>query len=76
MIHIIPQHIGKGSYVGWYDLIEFEEPHIFHKFDDTEIIEKKIIGEPPYLNKLVEKLNKKIKSKISFHHYHQFAYAY
>lgn len=57
MIHIIPQHIGKGSYVAWYDLIEFEEPHIFHKFDDTEVIEKKIIGEPPYLNKLVEKLN-------------------
>jgi len=57
MIHIIPQHIGKGSYVAWYDLIEFEEPHIFHKFDDNIEIEKKLIGEPPYLDNLIGKLD-------------------
>jgi len=43
MIHIIPQHIGKGSYVAWYDLLNFNESHIFHKFDDTENIERKIL---------------------------------
>jgi len=57
MIHIIPQHIGKGSYVAWYDLLNFNESHIFHKFDDTENIERKILGEPPYLNKLIQKLD-------------------
>lgn len=57
MIHIIPHHIGKGSYVAWYDLIEFEEPHIFHKFDDIDIIEKKMLGFPPYFDKLIEKLD-------------------
>ena len=57
MIHIIPQHIGKGSYTAWYDLLIFNEDHIFHQFNDTELIETKSIGEPPYSNLLIEKLN-------------------
>lgn len=57
MIHVIAQHIGKGTYTPWYDILNFKESAIFHKFDDDEQIEKKIIGNPPYLNKLIKKLD-------------------
>jgi hypothetical protein len=56
MIHIIPHQIGKGSWVGWYDIIEFIEPHIFHEFNNKIDIERKIIGEPPYESLLHEHL--------------------
>ena len=36
MIHIIPQHISKGSYTAWYDLLNCSEDHIFHQFDDID----------------------------------------
>lgn len=29
MIHVIPHHIGRGSYTPWYDIIEFKEDVIF-----------------------------------------------
>jgi hypothetical protein len=58
MIHIIPHHIGKGSYVSWYDLINFTDEHIFHQFDDTEIVQRKLDSEPPYVDKLIQKLDK------------------
>ena len=57
MIHVIPHHIGKGSYTSWYDIIEFKEPFVFHKFDNKEDIERKLIGEPPYESYLIEHLN-------------------
>lgn len=57
MIHVIPHHIAKGSYTPWYDLLNFGEPHIFHNFSDKDVIEKKRLGEPPYKNNLIEKLN-------------------
>lgn len=57
MIHIIANHIGKGSYVAWYELMTFDEPHIFHNFSDKESVERKLIGEPPYVDNLIEKLN-------------------
>lgn len=56
MIHIIKHHIGKGSYTPWYDIIEFTEPHIYHEFDNKLDIERKLIGDPPYENELVEHL--------------------
>ena len=34
MIHVIAQHIGKGTYTPWYDILNFIEPVTFHKFDD------------------------------------------
>jgi len=58
MIHVIPQHISKGSYTAWYRLLNIKDKHIFHSFDDTDEIEKKLIGDPPYVDKLIEKLNK------------------
>jgi hypothetical protein len=58
MIHVIPQHISKGSYTAWYRLLNIKDEHIFHSFDDTNEIEKKLIGDPPYVDKLIEKLNK------------------
>lgn len=57
MIHVIPQHIAKGAYVPWYDIINFHEDVVFHKFDDTLNVEKKIIGEPPYIDLFIDKLN-------------------
>jgi hypothetical protein len=57
MIHIIPQHISKGSYTEWYKLLNIKDEHIFHSFDDTYEIENKLIGEPPYIDKLIEKLD-------------------
>ena len=57
MIHIIANHIGKGSYVAWYELMTFNEPHIFHNFSDKEGVERKLMGEPPYVDNLIEKLN-------------------
>jgi hypothetical protein len=57
MIHIIPQHISKGSYIAWYKLLNIKNEHIFHSFDDTEAVERKLIGEPPYVDKLIEKIN-------------------
>jgi hypothetical protein len=57
MIHIIPQHISKGSYTAWYRLLNIKDEHIFHLFDDTYEIENKLIGEPPYIDKLIEKLD-------------------
>jgi hypothetical protein len=57
MIHIIPQHISKGSYTEWYKLLNIKDEHIFHLFDDTYEIENKLIGEPPYIDKLIEKLD-------------------
>jgi len=58
MIHIITQHISKGSYTAWYKLLNPTEDHIFHSFDDDEDIERKLIGEPPYFAKLIEKFDK------------------
>jgi len=58
MIHVIPHHIGKGSYTSWYDIIEFKEDVIYHKFENKNDIEGKYIGEPPYEDKLIEHLNK------------------
>ena len=58
MIHVIPQHISRGSYTPWYKLLNGKDGHIFHSFDDTAEIERKLIGEPPYIDKLIEKLNK------------------
>jgi hypothetical protein len=58
MIHIIAQHISKGSYTPWYSILNPTEDHIFHSFDDDEDVERKLIGEPPYFNKLVEKFDK------------------
>jgi hypothetical protein len=58
MIHIIPQHISKGSYTAWYDLLNITEPHIFHQFDDTDEIQHKWIGEPPYNDIFLDKLKK------------------
>jgi hypothetical protein len=58
MIHVIPQHISRGSYTAWYKLLNIKDEHIFHSFDDTDEIERKLIGEPPYVDKLIEKLNK------------------
>lgn len=58
MIHVIPQHISRGSYTAWYDLLNIKDEHIVHSFDDTAEIERKLIGEPPYTDKLIEKLNK------------------
>lgn len=57
MIHIIPHHIAKGSYVAWYDLINFKEDYIIHTFDDTEQIERKLNGEPPYVDSLLSKID-------------------
>lgn len=57
MIHVIPHHIAKGSYTAWYDIINFEEDHIFHNFYDKDIVEKKLQGEPPYVDNLIQKLN-------------------
>jgi hypothetical protein len=58
MIHVIPQHISRGSYTAWYKLLNIKDEHIFHSFDDTDEIERKLIGEPPYTDKLIEKLDK------------------
>jgi hypothetical protein len=57
MIHVIPQHISKGSYTAWYKLLNIKDEHIFHSFDDTDEIERKLIGEPPYTDKLIKKLD-------------------
>jgi hypothetical protein len=57
MIHVIAQHIGKGTYTPWYDILIFNEPVVFHKFDDDVDVEKKMIGSPPYFDKFIEKLN-------------------
>lgn len=57
MIHVIPHHIAKGAYIPWYEIINFNEDVIFHKFDDTHEIEKKLIGEPPYIDYLINKLD-------------------
>ena len=54
MIHVIPQHISRGSYTPWYKLLNIKDGHIFHSFDDTAEIERKLIGEPPYIDKLIE----------------------
>ena len=51
MIHVIPHHIGKGSYAAWYDIIDFQpstQEVTFHKFDTKDKIEdKNIIDEQP-----------------------------
>ena len=51
MIHVIPHHIGKGSYAAWYDIIDFQsstQEVTFHKFDTKNLIEdKNIIDEQP-----------------------------
>jgi len=51
MIHVIPHHIGKGSYAAWYDCIDWSECKdlIIHKFDSKYKIENKTIVEemPP-----------------------------
>lgn len=57
MIHVIPHHIAVGSYTRWYDMIQFDEPVIFHEFSNKEDIERKLLGEPPYENELIEHLN-------------------
>jgi len=57
MIHVIPHHISVGSYSTWYEIIKFKEDFIFHKFDDKEEVERKLIGEPPYEDKLINHLN-------------------
>jgi len=57
MIHIIAQHIGKGAYTAWYDMLNFKEEYVLYKFDDQADIEKKLIGNPPYFDKVIEKLD-------------------
>jgi hypothetical protein len=57
MIHIIPHHLGRGSYTAWYDILNFNEPCILHKFDDYTDIENKMLGFPPYLDNLINKLD-------------------
>jgi hypothetical protein len=42
MIHIIGQHIGKGAYTAWYDMLNFKEEYVLYKFDDQDDVEKKI----------------------------------
>lgn len=58
MIHIIPHHIAVGSYTRWYNMIDFDGDFIFHEFEDKEEIERKLIGEPPYEDRLISHLNK------------------
>jgi hypothetical protein len=58
MIHVIPHHIAKGSYSPWYDIIKFNEDVIYHKFEDAEEIERKLLGEPPYEDRLISHLKK------------------
>jgi hypothetical protein len=57
MIHVIAQHIGKGTYTAWYDILNFKEEYILYKFDDQDDIEKKLIGDPPYFDRIIEKLD-------------------
>ena len=57
MIHIIPHHIAVGSYARWYDIIQFEGDVKIHLFDDREEIERKLIGEPPYEDRLISHLS-------------------
>ena len=64
MIHVIPHHIAAGSYTRWYDMIEFEGPVTFYEFENKEVIERKLLGEPPYENELMEHL-KHIKATVS-----------
>lgn len=51
MIHVIPHHIGKGSYAAWYDCIDWSlcKDLTIHKFDTKYKIENKSIVEdmPP-----------------------------
>lgn len=56
MIHIIPHHIAVGSYTRWYEMIEFSGHVKFHEFENKEQIERKLIGEPPYEEELIEHL--------------------
>jgi len=70
MIHVIPHHIGKGSYAAWYDVIDFEtetQEVKFHKFDNSVSIEDKYIFEeqPPNNDyfKLLESHIQEIKPK-------------
>lgn len=56
MIHVIPHQIGKGSWVGWYDIINFKDDVIIHNIGNKEEIEGKFLGEPPYESLLDEHL--------------------
>lgn len=56
MIHVIPHHIAVGSYTRWYDMIQFDGPVTFYEFENKEVIERKLLGEPPYENELMEHL--------------------
>lgn len=58
MIHIIPHHIKKGSYVPWYSLFNFKDEFIIHKFDNKEQIERAILPESnlPYLDELIKQI--------------------
>ena len=57
MIHIIGQHIGKGAYTAWYDMLNFKEEYVLYKFDDQDDVEKKMIGNPPYFDRVIQKLD-------------------
>lgn len=58
MIHVISHHIGKGSYTSWYDILKFNEPVIYHQFENKDEIERKLLGEPPYEKVLISHLEK------------------
>lgn len=59
MIHVIPHHIGKGSWVGWYDIIKFDQMETvkFYNIEDTETIEHKLPYSPPYTSLLQKQLD-------------------
>lgn len=64
MIHVISHHIAKGSWNSWYDILLFNEDESvkFYTEFDREKSERKLIGEPPYFDKLLhilESINSK-----------------
>ena len=59
MIHVIPYHIGRGSWYPWYDIIYFDNQNVsFFEDENLELIENKKIGEPPYYDILLKQISK------------------
>lgn len=58
MIHIIPHHINKGSWIPWYDLIHFNESEeiSYYKVDNPLIYEYYQIGQEEFPLHIVEHL--------------------